>query len=217
MRGRADLADQPGPGPQGFLHRPERIADILGLGENDLVRAQTPGFQAQRIGAAEILPALPGRADPNQGRTFFSLLDMRRHEAGLHSQSRRRVEIIGRADLMQASLQMQCIGWLGTWLCALRGLELPGKRMGLDSPDFGAQPVQLRRPFRAWGRRSHSSSLLDVLLMFSFQRKESRPESCPLGGCVFPGLISRACAVVMRLENWNGGSCKRCSNSSRPL
>ncbi len=102
-----DLADHQRAGIQPLLHRPQHVARIARLDQQNPLRLQPPTGQSERIGTAEIMGAITRAAHPAHRAELVLLRQPATQHADLESQRGGRVEIARRADFMQARRKHQ--------------------------------------------------------------------------------------------------------------
>lgn len=148
------LADHHGPGFQTLLQRPQRVGLAAGLDQDEPGRIEPPLRQSWRVGAAEILAGAHGAPDPEHGTFAACRRQMGGHQPGLHGQRRRRVEIAGRTDLVQAGRQLQRVSTDPRRIARGDGLRWLGGRCGgvcfpqVKGPYLTAQLGELLPPVR---------------------------------------------------------------------
>ncbi len=148
------LADHHGAGLQPLFQRPQRVALAARLDQDEPGRIEPPLRQGWRVGATEILAGAHGPPDPEHGAFPACRRQMSGHQPGLHGQRRRRVEIAGRADLVQARRQLQRVGTDPCCIARGHGLRGFGGRCGgvclpqVQGPYLTAQLGKLLPPVR---------------------------------------------------------------------
>ena len=160
----ADLADHQRAGIQPLLHRPEHIAGIARLDQQNPFRLQPPTGQGERIGTAEIMGTLARRAHPDHQAKFVLIGQAVTEHADLESQRGGRVEIARRTDLMQARAKHQRV------LTRQYGQEC-GR---INRLDLASQLLELRPPCSDARRSWHVMAPVECSTYVPFRKAESQ-------------------------------------------